>query len=258
MEQQRQQNGPARRFDRPPVPDNGLYSFGNEHDACGVGMVADLNNVPSHKIVTMGLTVLKRLMHRGAAGGDPDTGDGAGLLLSMPDEFFRKTVAGLPEPGGYGVAMIFGGIGREADIERIVAAEGGRVIAWREVPTVPGEIGRAARESCPAIRQLFIGGEAFADRAAFERKLFVMRRLIEKTLPEAYVCSMSGRSIVYKGLLLATQLENFTPTSATPTSNLRWRWSISGTARTRFRPGTSHTRSATWRITAKSIRCAAT
>ena len=209
MEQQRQQNGPARRFDRPPVPDNGLYSFGNEHDACGVGMVADLNNVPSHKIVTMGLTVLKRLMHRGAAGGDPDTGDGAGLLLSMPDEFFRKTVAGLPEPGGYGVAMIFGGIGREADIERIVAAEGGRVIAWREVPTVPGEIGRAARESCPAIRQLFIGGEAFADRAAFERKLFVMRRLIEKTLPEAYVCSMSGRSIVYKGLLLATQLEKF-------------------------------------------------
>ena len=91
MEQQRQEQ----RFDRPPVEENGLYRFGNEHDACGVGMVADLNNVPSHKIVMMGLTVLKRLMHRGASGGDPNTGDGAGLLLSIPDEFFRKNVASL-------------------------------------------------------------------------------------------------------------------------------------------------------------------
>ncbi|MBS1372107.1 MAG: glutamate synthase large subunit [Lentisphaeria bacterium] len=212
MEQLRQQQ----RFDRPPVPENGLYSFGNEHDACGVGMVADLNNVSSHKIVTMGLTVLKRLMHRGAAGGDPDTGDGAGLLLSVPDEFFRRAVPGLPEAGRYGVAMVFGGLGREGDIERIVTAEGGRVIAWREVPVVPEKIGRAARESCPAIRQLFIGGEAFADRAALERKLFVMRRLIEKSVPEAYICSMSGRSIVYKGLLLATQLEEFYPDLGDP------------------------------------------
>jgi len=210
MEQLRQQQeNPAQRFDRPPVPDSGLYSFRNEHDACGVGLVADLNNVPSHKIVTMGLTVLKRLMHRGAAGGDPDTGDGAGLLLSLPDEFFRKHVKKLPEAGKYGVAMLFGGVGHEAEIEKIVAAEGGRVIAWRNVPTVPGKIGRAARETCPVIRQLFVGGESYADQSALERKLFVMRRLIEKTVPEAYVCSMSSRSIIYKGLLLATQLENF-------------------------------------------------
>ncbi|MDR0932432.1 MAG: glutamate synthase large subunit [Victivallales bacterium] len=197
------------RFDRPPVAENGLYSFENEHDACGVGMVADLNNVPSHKIVTMGLTVLKRLMHRGASGGDPDTGDGAGLLLAIPDGFFRKAIANLPPKGKYGVAMIFGGDGKEREIERIVIAEGGQVLAWREVPTVPGEIGKAARESCPAIRQLFVGGEAFADQGAFERKLFVMRRLIEKAVPEAYICSMSSRSVVYKGLLLATQLEKF-------------------------------------------------
>ena len=145
MEQMRQQQeNPAQRFDRPPVPDSGLYSFSNEHDACGVGLVADLNNVPSHKIVTMGLTVLKRLMHRGAAGGDPDTGDGAGLLLAIPDAFFRKRVKPLPAAGKYGVAMLFGGVGREAAIEKIVAAEGGRVIAWRDVPTVPGEIGRAS------------------------------------------------------------------------------------------------------------------
>lgn len=211
MKQERQQSEPKQRFDRPPVPENGLYSFENEHDACGVGMVADLNNVPSHKIVTMGLTVLKRLMHRGAAGGDPDTGDGAGLLVSTPDEFFRKTVSGLPEFGSYGVAMLFGGVGHETGIERIVSREGGRVIAWREVPTVPDKIGRAARESCPVIRQLFIAKDSSLDRAAFERKLFVMRREIEKAVPEAYICSMSTRSIVYKGLLLATQLEQFYP-----------------------------------------------
>ncbi len=212
MEQQRQEQ----RFDRPPVEENGLYRFGNEHDACGVGMVADLNNVPSHKIVMMGLTVLKRLMHRGASGGDPNTGDGAGLLLSIPDEFFRKNVPGLPDAGTYGVAMIFGGTGHEQEIEAIVKAEGGEILCWREVPTVPDRIGRAARESCPAIRQLFIGGANYPDRAAFERKLFVMRRLIEKSIPEAYICSMSSRSIVYKGLLLATQLEEFYPDLGDP------------------------------------------
>ena len=211
MEQDRQQNQ-QRGFAAPPVADSGLYSFANEHDACGVGLVADLNNRPSHRIVEMGLTVLKRLMHRGASGGDPNTGDGAGLLLALPHEFFRREMGdALPEPGCYGVAMIFGGAGCEAQIEKIVGDEGGRVIAWRDVPVHPEEIGRAARESAPLIRQLFIGGEAFPSTAAFERKLFVMRRLIEKSLPECYICSMSARSIVYKGLLLATQLEKFYP-----------------------------------------------
>lgn len=210
MEMNRQQ--PQQRFAAPPVPDTGLYSFANEHDACGVGLVADLNNVPSHRIVGMGMTVLKRLMHRGAAGGDPDTGDGAGLLLALPDEFFRAELGGkLPEPGKYGVAMIFGGAGREAAVEEVVTAEGGRVLAWRDVPVNPGEIGRAARETCPAVRQLFIDGGAFHSQAELERKLYVMRRLIEKSVPECYICSMSGRSIVYKGLLLATQLEKFYP-----------------------------------------------
>ncbi len=89
MEQDRQQNQ-QRGFAAPPVADSGLYSFANEHNACGVGLVADLNNQPSHRIVEMGLTVLKRLMHRGASGGDPNTGDGAGLLLALPHEFFRR------------------------------------------------------------------------------------------------------------------------------------------------------------------------
>ena len=94
MEQDRQQNQ-QRGFAAPPVADSGLYSFANEHDACGVGLVADLNNRPSHRIVEMGLTVLKRLMHRGASGGDPNTGDGAGLLLALPHEFFRREMGTL-------------------------------------------------------------------------------------------------------------------------------------------------------------------
>ena len=111
----------------------GLYDPRQEHDACGVGMVADLNGRASHDIVKKGITILCRLMHRGAAGSDPETGDGAGLLLSMPDEFFRaKAGVKLPEAGRYAVAMIFGGLGAEQDIEEVVRAEGGGVLGWRE------------------------------------------------------------------------------------------------------------------------------
>jgi glutamate synthase (NADPH/NADH) large chain len=204
---------PGRRgFSPAPLPDAGLYSFANEHDACGVGLVADLSNQPSHRTVVTGLTVLKRLMHRGAAGGDPDTGDGAGLLVGMPDEFFRGIFGEkLPPCGQYGVAMIFGGEGREEAIAAAAAAEGAPVIAWRDVPVNPAEIGANARRTAPLIRQLFVDGRSFADPAAFERRLFILRRLIEKSISDCYVCSFSCRSVVYKGLLLATQLEKFYP-----------------------------------------------
>jgi glutamate synthase (NADPH) large chain len=199
-----------RQYYQSPVADQGLYSFDNEHDACGVGLVADLKNKPSHRIVEMGLTILKRLTHRGAVGSDPETGDGAGLLMSMPDEFFRRELGDkLPEAGSYGVAMIFGAVGQEAEIEKIVSTENGRVIKWRTVPVCPEEIGQSARQNCPLIRQLFIGGEVFENQNVLERKLFVIRRLIEKTVPDCYICSCSSRSIVYKGLLLADQVENF-------------------------------------------------
>ncbi len=191
-------------------PDQGLYSFANEHDACGVGMAANLNNIAEHRIIEAGLTVLKNLMHRGAAGNDPETGDGAGLLMTLPHKFFHR-IENLPPVGKYGVAMIFGGVGHEKDIEDIVQSKKATVLNWREVPTAAYTIGKAAQASCPVIRQLFIGGEGFADQAEFERKLFVIRRLIEKQVPEAYICSCSSRSIVYKGLLLATQLEKFYP-----------------------------------------------
>ncbi len=209
MRKQVQQQRQGRRYDRPPVSDRGLYSFANEHDACGVGMVADLNNVPSHKIVTMGLTVLENLQHRGAVGGDADTGDGAGLLMALPDAFFRKELKKLPARGKYGVAMIFGGEDKEEELEKIVKEEGASVFRWRDVPVDPAVIGQVARESCPRIRQLFVDGSAFTEQGEFERKLFIMRRRMEKAVPEAYFCSMSSRSIVYKGLLLAPQLSKF-------------------------------------------------
>ena len=197
------------RFPR-PIADQGLYSFDNEHDACGVGLVADLKNKPTHRIVEMGLTILKRLTHRGAVGSDPETGDGAGLLMSMPDEFFRRELGDeLPEAGSYGVAMIFGAVGQEDKIEKIVNSEKCQVIKWRTVPVRPEEIGETARKNCPLIRQLFISCDGIEDQNALERKLFVLRRLIEKKVSESYICSCSSRSIVYKGLLLAGQVENF-------------------------------------------------
>ena len=193
-----------------PVADQGLYSFDNEHDACGVGLVADLKNKPSHRIVEMGLTILKRLTHRGAVGSDPETGDGAGLLMSMPNEFFRRELGDeLPAAGLYGVAMIFGAVGQEAKIEKIVNAEKCQVIKWRTVPVRPEEIGENARKNCPLIRQLFISCKTVENQNALERKLFVLRRLIEKKVADCYICSCSSRSIVYKGLLLASQVENF-------------------------------------------------
>ncbi|MBP5788436.1 MAG: hypothetical protein J6Y19_11555, partial [Kiritimatiellae bacterium] len=113
---------------------NTLYSPAYEHDACGVGLVARLDGVPTHDIVTSGLTVLKRLMHRGATGNDPDTGDGAGLLLRIPDAFFRSVLpdVALPPAGTYGVAMLFGGVGDEPALETAAAAEGFDVLAWRD------------------------------------------------------------------------------------------------------------------------------
>ena len=186
-----------------------LYDPRNEHDACGVGLVADLNNRASHSIVERGIRVLKHLMHRGATGNDPETGDGAGILVRIPDGFFRREVAGLPEAGRYGIAMVFGGKGEEWILEKAVRGEGGEVVAWREVPVDVSALGAVARRTMPAIRQAFVSCEGVEAGAAFERKLFVMRRVAEKEMREGYICSMSSRTIVYKGLMLATQVERF-------------------------------------------------
>ncbi len=227
----------------------GLYRSEYEHDACGVGMVANLSGEASHEIVVNGMTILKRLMHRGATGNDPETGDGAGLLMKIPHGFFRKVLAGMTsdnrlqtstlevgrrksEVKNYsdsdlGVAMIFGGEGEEGAIEAAVRREECEVLAWRDVPTNPDAIGKDARAVMPRIRQLFVAlrhstsdsGQRLSDdecRMSFERRLYVIRRQIEKTTMKTYVCSCSSRTIVYKGLLLATQIEKFYPDLSDP------------------------------------------
>lgn len=189
-----------------------LYSPANEHDACGVGLVANVNNVASHEIVLHGITVLKRLMHRGAAGGDPETGDGAGLLLSMPHKFFKKIC---PELGSrFGVAMFFVDNSQKADscdkaIRLIAESENVNVVSFRDVPVDASAIGRTARETLPHIRQVFFDGSNFESDNAFDTKLYVIRRMIEKSVEHLYICSCSRKSIVYKGLLLASQIESF-------------------------------------------------
>ncbi|MBQ9345157.1 MAG: glutamate synthase subunit alpha, partial [Kiritimatiellae bacterium] len=209
---------------------NTLYSPAYEHDACGVGLVARLDGVPTHDIVTSGLTVLKRLMHRGATGNDPDTGDGAGLLLRIPDAFFRAAIPSLPPAGTYGVAMLFGGVGDESALEAAAAAEGFDVLAWRDVPVNPSAIGPVARAALPRIRQLFLAPDPAAPAGrpsvgqetaapfspALERRLLVLRRQLERAAPSAYICSCSARTVVYKGLLLATQIDHFYPDLADP------------------------------------------
>ena len=204
----------------------GLYRSEYEHDACGVGMVANLSGRATHEIVVSGMTILKRLMHRGATGNDPETGDGAGLLLKIPHGFFRKALAAkgarpAKDDAALGVAMIFGGEGEEKKIEEAVRAEGCEVVAWRDVPVNPDAVGQDARAVLPRIRQLFVGRgqrpSAAADGdSAFERQLYVIRRQVEKATEGTYVCSCSSRTIVYKGLLLATQIERFYPDLSDP------------------------------------------
>ncbi|HEY4428020.1 MAG TPA: glutamate synthase large subunit [Solirubrobacteraceae bacterium] len=198
----------------------GLYDPSYEHDACGVGMVARLDNQPTHEVIVRSLTALENLEHRGATGADPCTGDGAGILMQMPDELMRAVVDfELPPVGGYGVLMCFlptDGAARgrlEALLERTVLGEGQHVLGWRDVPVDETQTGEVAAACRPAIRQLFVGaGPAEqADRDAFERKLYVIRRVCEITAqePGLYVASSSSRTINYKGMLISYQLAAF-------------------------------------------------
>ncbi len=190
------------------MSDVGLYSFENEHDACGVAYVADLGNKATHKIVRLGVEALERLMHRGASGGDPETGDGAGILVSTPDDFFRKHITNLPPKGEYAVAMVFGD--KQAEIEKIAKKDGLQVVAWREVPHNANTIGKAARDTCPKIMQLFVKADGLTG-GELDRKIFVTKRKIEKQNPDITFCSFSRTSVVYKGLLQATQITSFYP-----------------------------------------------
>ncbi len=201
-------------------PSAGLYDPQFEHDACGVAFVARLGRPASHEVVARGLLALDRLEHRGAEGADADTGDGAGILIQLPHEFFAEEAgAELPEPGRYGVAMCFLPQGRAERehairlIERNVEAEGQRVLGWRHVPVVKSECGRVAGEAAPYICQLFVGASHdVPDQDALERRLYVIRQVVEHAgLDGVSIASFSSRTVVYKGMLSAPQLPRYYP-----------------------------------------------
>ncbi|MFZ0089028.1 MAG: glutamate synthase large subunit [Solirubrobacteraceae bacterium] len=204
-----------------PPGATGLYHPNAEHDACGIALVAKLWGEASHAVVEKGLQALENMEHRGAEGADPNTGDGAGILLQIPDAFVRSAVSGieLPPPGRYGVGVAF--LPAEPErrhafeqlIEQTIEAEGQHVLWWRDVPIDDRYAGETARLSAPAIRQVIIAaGEGIDDQGAFERKLYVIRRLIERGAgTEVVIPSMSSRTLVYKGMLTAPQLPRYFP-----------------------------------------------
>ncbi len=208
-----------------PPTRQGLYDPANEHDACGVGFVANIKGAKSHAIVEQGLTILKNLTHRGAVGADPLAGDGAGILLQIPDRFFRDEMARqdvlLPPIGEYGVGMVFlpqepaSRLACEYEIERAIKDEGQVLLGWRDVPCDNAGLGDSVRRIEPAIRQVFIGrGAGVTVTDALERKLYIIRKSSGHAIQalklrhgkEFYVPSMSARTIVYKGMLLAGQV----------------------------------------------------
>ncbi len=206
----------------------GLYDPANEHDACGVGFVANIKGAKSHGIIEQGLQILKNLTHRGAVGADPLAGDGAGILIQIPDQFFREEMAGrgvkLPPPGEYGVGMVFlpqepaSRLACEYEIERAIKDEGQMLLGWRDVPRDNAGLGESVKKIEPVIRQVFIGrGAGVTVTDALERKLYIIRKVSGHAIQalklehskEFYVPSMSARTLVYKGMLLAGQVGTY-------------------------------------------------
>ena len=203
----------------------GLYSPSNERDACGLGFVAHIKGKKSHQIVQQGLQILANLTHRGATGYDPKLGDGAGILIQMPDAFMRKEATklgiNLPAVGSYACGTAFlpqtknGREACESIVARIIHEEAQTLLGWRDVPRDNSNIAQAAKDVEPVMRQVFIGrGENVADQNAFERKLFVIRKRIEHEVralkledsAEFYFPSLSSKTIIYKGMLLANEV----------------------------------------------------
>ena len=210
----------------------GLYSPSNEHDSCGIGFVVDVKGRKSHKIIQQGLEILDNLTHRGATGYDPLLGDGAGLLSQIPDSFFRRISHDLwgielPEIDCYGLGMVF--LPQQEEIrqkceqivEKFIKGEGLKLIGWRDVPVVQEGLSQAALEVQPVIKQVLVASSLKAsEQNIFERKLFVARKQMEhevgrfkpdESAGEFYIASLSSRTILYKGMLLARQVGNFYP-----------------------------------------------
>ena len=212
----------------------GLYDPRQERDACGIGFVCHIGGRKSHDIIEKGIQVLINLTHRGACGCDPDTGDGAGVLIQIPHKFFVRECAKLgftlPPAGEYGVGMTFLPVERHARlqcegiVERIAAEEGLTVLGWRDTPIDGSAIGRVARNSQPYIEQVFLGRAKGMTEEQLERRLYVVRKRAEAEVAASaiadkgffYIPSLSARTIVYKGLLLAPQIARFYPELSDP------------------------------------------
>jgi glutamate synthase domain-containing protein 2/glutamate synthase domain-containing protein 1/glutamate synthase domain-containing protein 3 len=207
-------------------PARGLYDPAFEHDACGVALVARLNGVPAHETVERALRAVANLEHRGAQGADPDTGDGAGILVQIPDAFFRGELGEkLPPPGAYSVGTCF--LPDDAEqrtrveqlVENVIASEGQELLGWRDVPIDLRFAGTTAAALVPCMRQVIVGAaaELATDQDAFERKLYVIRRQAERAAgADLVVPSLSSRTLVYKGMLTAPQLAGFFPDLTDP------------------------------------------
>ncbi len=192
----------------------GLYNPANEHDACGVAMVATLNKTKNHEIVSKALTALRNLEHRGASGAEPDSGDGAGILIQIPDEFYRSVADfKLPKLGFYATGVFFieaGNTDYLAQSAKIASEEGLRIIGWRDLPINSKSIGKTALSVMPSFKQIFVEGLKAESDLVLERMVFCLRKRVEHTMP-IYVASLSSRTIVYKGMLTTGQLEEFFP-----------------------------------------------
>ncbi|WP_346292718.1 glutamate synthase large subunit [Sphaerothrix gracilis] len=208
-----------------PPAKQGLYDPRFEHDACGVGFIVHMKGKPSHNIVQQALTILLNLDHRGAVGAEPNTGDGAGILLQIPHRFLQKAAAAdglsLPAPGQYGVGMMYASPdvtarqqGREI-FERVAAEMGQKVLGWRDVPTDNSSLGETAKASEPFMQQVFVQRSPdLADDLAFERKLYVIRKLAHQRIHAQvdtfwYITSLSCRTLVYKGMLMPEQVGKY-------------------------------------------------
>jgi glutamate synthase (NADPH/NADH) large chain len=211
-------------------PRQGLYDPRNEHDSCGVGFIVNLKGQRSHKLVDDALRALENLAHRGASGSEPNTGDGAGVLVQIPDEFYRHECAPLgiklPERGSYGTGLLFAppnarGLAQgQALLHAIVEEEGQHILGWREVPTENGDVGATALAAEPTVLQVFISkGSQCEAGDDFERRLYVIRKRFEKAslrwgIQDAeyfYFSSLSSRTVVYKGMLTAHQVRTYYP-----------------------------------------------
>src|SRR5579885_1128324 len=205
-------------------PAQGLYHPANEHDACGMGFIVNLSGARSQEIIRKGLEILINLTHRGACGCDPETGDGAGILIQIPHEFFaRELPFALPNRGRYGAGMLFLPVDArerlvcEGMVEAAAREQGLKVLGWRDTPVRVDAIGRQARATQPYIEQLFLAGEESWCTDELERRLYVTRRAAEAAIARSqihqkeffYIHSLSARTIVYKGLLLAPQIAEF-------------------------------------------------